>query len=263
MAPRNSDEPFRASARDTLRDWLEDALGSLPELSFRRMFGGTGVYVEDSIFGILYRERVYLKTSQATRGAFIALGSEPLRARSGAVLTAYYEVPVEVLDDDERLLKWARKAVDVAREAPEPRKSRHVDPEQILAGYAPEIQTLAQRARGIVRRVAADATEAGYPGWHLIGYRAPHYFCFVAPQPDHVRLGFEHGHALHDPKGLLEPMGKQVRFVRLVPGRRVPVRALAELIEAALAHRPPARARKPRKARRTAGQAKRRTREPG
>lgn len=75
-------------------------------------------------------------------------------------------------------------------------------------------------------------------GWRLIGYRSPHYFCFIAPLADHVRLGFEHGHRLSDPHGLLESMGKQVKFVRLVPGQRIVVTALRELIEAALVTRP-------------------------
>jgi uncharacterized protein DUF1801 len=93
-----------------------------------------------------------------------------------------------------------------------------------------------------VRGAAPDASEAGYRGWRLIGYRSPHYFCFIAPQPDHVRLGFEHGHRLGDPDGLLESMGKQVRFVRLVPGKRIPVAALRRLIGAALVVLPERRA---------------------
>ena len=92
-----------------------------------------------------------------------------------------------------------------------------------------------------MKNEAPHATEAGYPGWRLIGYRAPHYFCFVAPLPDHVRVGFEHGHALPDPKNMLEPMGKQVRFVRLEPGKRIPTAALRALIRAAL--EPPAHRR--------------------
>jgi hypothetical protein len=85
-----------------------------------------------------------------------------------------------------------------------------------------------------VREVAPDATEAGYPGWRLIGYRAPHYFCFIAPHAEHVRLGFEHGHRLSDPVGVLEPIGKQVSFVRLTPGQPIPVTAIRGLIRAAL-----------------------------
>jgi hypothetical protein len=88
--------------------------------------------------------------------------------------------------------------------------------------------------RKIVLEEAPQAEEAGYVGWRLIGYRSPHYFCFVAPQSDHVRLGFEHGVRLRDPDGVLESMGKQVRFVRCVPGRPLPLAAMRSLIRAAL-----------------------------
>jgi len=90
----------------------------------------------------------------------------------------------------------------------------------------------AKRSRFVLKE-APDASEAGYAGWRLIGYRSPHYFCFVAPQPDHVRLGFEHSKALPDPDRLLEPMGKQVRFVRLAPGGTIPLRGIQRLIRTA------------------------------
>jgi DNA transformation protein len=239
MASKRKPAPVFAVSHDSMREWVEDALRPLPELSIRRMFGGAGIYSEDTIFGILHEQRVYLKTNEQTRPAFVERGSDALRARSGSVLTAYYEVPADVMDDEEELLRWSRIALDVARQKPEPkRKSTRVEPSEILAGHTPEIQKLAERACAIVRAEVPGVTEAGYPGWHLIGYRAPHYFCFVAPQPDHVRVGFEYGSALPDPNGLLEAMGKQVRFVRLQPGKRLPVAGLQTLIQAALAHRP-------------------------
>jgi hypothetical protein len=56
----------------------------------------------------------------------------------------------------------------------------------------------------------------------------------IAPQADHVRLGFEHGVRLTDPDGILEPMGKQVRFVRAIPGRALPTAGIARMIQQAL-----------------------------
>jgi DNA transformation protein and related proteins len=249
MAPsRREMEAFRVAPQDSLRQWLEQLLSFLPDLSVRRMFGGSGVYSEDTMFGILYERRLYLKTDERTRVRFVELGSEALRVRSGTVPTSYYEVPAEVLDDERELASMARLALQVARQAPErPRRRARVEPEQILEGHRVEIRELAEKARALVRAAAPEASEAGYPGWRLIGYRAPHYFCFVAPQPDHVRVGFEHGCALPDPQHVLEPMGKQVRFVRLVPGKRMPAAALRALIRAALAYQPPPRAKKARR----------------
>ncbi|HKO91753.1 MAG TPA: TfoX/Sxy family protein [Polyangiaceae bacterium] len=252
MVSKRSEGSFRAVPQDSMREWLEEVLAELPELSIRRLFGGAGLYSGETMFGALYQQRVYLKTDERTRPSFQELGSQALRARSGNVLTAYYELPASVQDDEHEFLSWARLALEVAtREPARPRKRSHVDPEQILHGHPPEIRELARQAMALIRKEAPEASEAGYAGWHLIGYRAPHYFCFVIPLPEHVRLGFEHGQALPDPKHVLEPMGKQGAFVRLEPGKRIPRAALSSLIRAALEHSPPPRARRASTARRS------------
>jgi len=124
MASKRARDPFivtpiDTSARDRAREWLEEAFGKLPDLSIRRLFGGVGVYAEDTIFGIFYADHLYLKTNERTRAAFIERGCDALRARSGTVLTAYYEVPPDVLDDEEELLSWARLALEAANREPE------------------------------------------------------------------------------------------------------------------------------------------------
>jgi DNA transformation protein and related proteins len=239
-APRRAraDQTLRSEARDSTQEWLEDRLGRLPELEIRRMFGGAGIYAEGTMFGILHAGRLYLKTNESTRAPYTERGMGPFRPRRGAVLKSYYEVPAEILDDDGELLSFAREALSIADVAPTQSKARTVSPEQILEGYPSEIRELAHRVRKLVLAVAPDAAEAGYAGWRLVGYRCPHYFCFVAPQADHVRLGFEHGNRLLDPDGLLEPMGKQVRFVRLAPGKRLPVSGIRNLLQWALQTKP-------------------------
>jgi DNA transformation protein len=102
-----------------MREWLEERLQALTDFEVRRLFGGAGLYAADSIFGILYAGRVYLKTDDATRSEFIERGSEPFRPRQNTVLKSYFEVPPEVLDDDGELLRWARRAQEVAAAAPQ------------------------------------------------------------------------------------------------------------------------------------------------
>jgi DNA transformation protein and related proteins len=226
-----------------MQEFLEDQLRKLPELEIRPMFGGAGVYAEGTMFGIVHAGRVYFKTSPSTRAAFVELGMKAFRPPRGAVLKSYYEVPAEVLDGGAELVVWARRALAGAATPSRSTKARTVSPAQILEGYSAEIRDLAERLRKVILAEAPEAEEAGYAGWRLIGYRSPHYFCFVAPQADHVRLGFEHGVRLHDPDGVLEPMGKQVRFVRCTPAQPLPMPALRSLIRAALNLQPPGRAR--------------------
>jgi DNA transformation protein and related proteins len=181
-------EPFAVTRHDSMREWLEDRLQPLPELELRAMFGGFGIYADGTMFGILHTGRMYLKTDDATRPAFSALGSEPFRPKRGSALASYLEVPPEVLEDEQELLAWSRRALAVARATPPKSRSRAlVSPEQILEGHPSNITNLAEKLRDIVRRAAPDATEAGYPGWRLIGYRSPHYFC-ASPRTRAPRL---------------------------------------------------------------------------
>ncbi len=88
-----------------------------------------------------------------------------------------------------------------------------ITPELILARHSVAIRRLAKRLRKLIRAAVPEATEAAYPGWHAIGYRHPacSYFCGIFPCDDCVKLVFEFGVLLHDPFGVLEGEGKQVR----------------------------------------------------
>ena len=116
-----------------------------------------------------------------------------------------------------------------------------VPPEAFLAGYPDEIRALAEVLRSVVRRAAPDAIERVRPGWRLIGYDLPVgrrsvYFAFVAPEPIHVHLGFEHGIFMADPDRRLEGAHlrlKKVRFTTYEPGDVIPEEAMVELTQEA------------------------------
>jgi hypothetical protein len=111
---------------------------------------------------------------------------------------------------------------------------RTVTPDDLLSRHPSDLRALANRLRTLVRTAVPDATETAYPGWKLIGYRHQGaYFCFVAPKRDHVQLGFEYGVDLHDPEGLLEGRGSQVRHVQVRSSATIPVRSLTRLIRQA------------------------------
>lgn len=113
-------------------------------------------------------------------------------------------------------------------------------PEALLVDFPPPMQAIANRLREIVTATIPDALERVRPGWRLIGYDLPVgtkavYFAYVAPEIEHVHLGFEHGWAMHDPTALLLGAGitKQVRWLTFRPGDPVDRRACAELIREA------------------------------
>lgn len=109
-----------------------------------------------------------------------------------------------------------------------------IPPELFLSGYSPEIRDIAERLRGVVDEAVPEAIERVRAGWRLIGFDVPvgrrtRYFAFVAPEPEHVHLGFEYGVWMADPDGLL--LGahldlRKVRYVTHEPGDPIPTDAL-------------------------------------
>jgi hypothetical protein len=109
--------------------------------------------------------------------------------------------------------------------------------EAFLAGYPEPIRAAAEMLRGVVRRAVPDSIERVRGGWRLIGYDVPagrgsRLFAYIAPEPIHVHLGFEHGAWMTDPDGLLEGahLGlKKVRFTTFKAGQSIPTTALEAL----------------------------------
>lgn len=101
----------------SFRDFVLDQLGGLGEVACKAMFGGHGLYCGGVFFAILWAGRLFLKTDDETRQAYIDAGSGPFRPSDTQTLTSYYEVPVDVLEDADRLVAWAREAIGVARAA--------------------------------------------------------------------------------------------------------------------------------------------------
>lgn len=110
-------------------------------------------------------------------------------------------------------------------------------PEAFLAGYADDIRAIAGILRGVVHQAAPDAVERVRTGWRLIGYDLPVgrrtvFFAFVAPEPIHVHLGFQHGVFMADPDRMLEGAHlklRKVRFTTFRPGDPIPEAALVGL----------------------------------
>jgi hypothetical protein len=117
-----------------------------------------------------------------------------------------------------------------------------IPPDLFLSGYSPEIRDLAERLRSVIHEAVPEAIERVRTGWRLIGYDVPagrrmRYFAFVAPEPKHVHLGWQHGIWMTDPEGILRGAHldlKKVRYVTYQPGDEIPTDALVRYtVEAA------------------------------
>ena len=103
-----------------------DQLSQLDNVIPRSMFGGVGLYSRGLFFGILARDRLYLKVDDQNRAAYEEAGEKPFKpypGRPGSM--QYFAVPLEVLESPGDLVAWAREACDAAaRSAARPRRSR-------------------------------------------------------------------------------------------------------------------------------------------
>jgi hypothetical protein len=93
-----------------------------------------------------------------------------------------------------------------------------LSPDEFLSTFTPDMQALANELRLLVKETVPNVNEVVYTGWKLIGYRVRQakrdaYFCFIAPFPNRIMLGFEYGVQLFDPNLRLEGDGTQVRYL--------------------------------------------------
>lgn len=99
--------------------FLVDQLQWLGPVTSRRMFGGTGLFLEGLMFALIVENTLYLKADTATRGDFDALGLPPFSyQRNGRdIALSYFQAPDEALDDRDLLIDWANRAYAAAMRA--------------------------------------------------------------------------------------------------------------------------------------------------
>lgn len=101
-----------AKTRDDFAVFVCEQLAALPHLKCRAMFGGHGLYSGEKFFGIVWRGSLFLKTSPATVGDYLAADMSRFRPSARQTLNNYYEVPARVLERRSELLAWAQRAIE-------------------------------------------------------------------------------------------------------------------------------------------------------
>ncbi len=100
---------------DSFKDFVLDQLQGLDDVEARQMFGGFGLYQDETFFGIVHRGRLYFKIDEATVGEYQKRKMKPFRPNTKQTLKNYYQVPVDVIEDADELAAWAEAAVRCRR----------------------------------------------------------------------------------------------------------------------------------------------------
>lgn len=109
------------------RSWVLEQLGQVQPVTGKAMFGGLGIYATGLFFALADDDRLYFKVDDGTRARYRDAGMgafDPFK--DGRTMEGYYEVPGEVLEDEERLVEWMSEAIGVAARAKvaKPKKAR-------------------------------------------------------------------------------------------------------------------------------------------
>jgi len=97
---------------DSFKDFVLDQLGELNDVEARRMFGGYGLYRDETFFGIVHKGKLFFKIDQSTVGEYRKRKMKPFRPNTQQTLKSYYQVPAEVIEDADELRQWAVKATE-------------------------------------------------------------------------------------------------------------------------------------------------------
>jgi DNA transformation protein len=106
---------------DQLRDDVLRNLDPLP-VAVRHLFGGYGLYLEGTFFGVIADGRLFFHTDTESRAGYIEQGMTAFqpasRPRGPKTVDRNFEVPAEVQSDSRQLRAWAVRGVDRARRRP-------------------------------------------------------------------------------------------------------------------------------------------------
>jgi len=92
---------------DSFKEFVLDQLHGVGDVTCRSMFGGHGLYKNNTFFGIVFGGRLYFRTTAKTLAEYQERGMQPFRPNAKMTLHTYYEVPVEIIEDLEQLTRWA------------------------------------------------------------------------------------------------------------------------------------------------------------
>jgi DNA transformation protein len=105
------------SVSNGYRTYILDQLAAVPALSTRRMFGGVGLYSGELFFALIDDDVVFFKVDDANREDYVSRGMKAFMPIPNKASMGYFQVPADVIEEADELVRWARRSVEVALRA--------------------------------------------------------------------------------------------------------------------------------------------------
>ena len=102
---------------ESFLEFIREQFSIIGPILVKRMFGGAGIYLDGVMFGLIADDVVYLKVDDSNRADYENAEMEPFiyDGKSKPVQMPYYQLPEEILEDQDQLKPWATKAVAVSQ----------------------------------------------------------------------------------------------------------------------------------------------------
>lgn len=88
-----------------------DQLSHWKGVHYKRMFGGVALYYNELAFGMIAFDGLYFKVNETNINQYIEAGATQLKPfKNHATVLSFYSVPVDVIEDSDQLIVWARES---------------------------------------------------------------------------------------------------------------------------------------------------------
>jgi DNA transformation protein len=81
------------------------------------MFGGVGLYSGELFFALIDDDVLFFKVDDVNREDYVSRGMKAFMPIPDKASMGYFQVPEDVIEEADDLVRWARRSVEVAQRA--------------------------------------------------------------------------------------------------------------------------------------------------
>ncbi|MFY0655063.1 MAG: TfoX/Sxy family protein [Cyclobacteriaceae bacterium] len=100
---------------EEFKDFVLDQLQGFGEFETKSMFGGLALLTHGSAFAKIKHDKVWLKVDESNIVDFESHGMQQYSyGKDNSRKLNFYETPIEIIEDRDRLKDWVKKSIEVA-----------------------------------------------------------------------------------------------------------------------------------------------------
>ena len=102
---------------DSYLTFVLEQLSGVRALVTKRMFGGVGIYSDGTFFAVIDNDTIFFKVDEALARQYIEAGMSPFKPMPDKpAMKSYYQVPPDVLEDGDEMVRWAKQSLALKKE---------------------------------------------------------------------------------------------------------------------------------------------------